>query len=158
MDFYNRIATWNEKRNGLVFDLSLEKKMLTEEVIEFLQSDNLPNRIKELCDIGFVLTGTQAKVNAARPLKPSVRADLDEFMLWLNDSIDYFTTLLGKELAEVLKPETEIEEFLNQCMDYVIKANEAKGTEKDENGKVKKGPNYKKPEPLIAALIEENAR
>lgn len=157
-DFDARIKQWNMDRNGLAFDLALEKKMLTEEIIEFLQAPDLPNKIKELCDIAFVGIGTHAKLGAQQDQSAAAAAELYECTDWLESTVKYFNTALQRELAAVLREDVVYHDFMSKCMDFVITANEAKGTEKDEFGKVKKGPNYKKPEPLIAALIEENKR
>jgi len=128
--------------------------MLMEEVAEFLTATDLPNRIKELCDIAFVWYGTEAKAEEQEILP----LEIDALLEWVAETGRYFYRSVFKEIAQVVDEECDICGLLIKCLDFVIEANEAKGTEKDANGKVIKGTNYKKPEPLIAELIQEYSK
>lgn len=155
-----RIIDWNQKRNGLEFKMDLELRMLQEEAQEFLISENIVEYLQEYSDFIFVYSGTLAKYYADESTTlEHFRQSRDlfaELQAWAQEFLQYAGQLLSNELM-LLCPndEEKLNVILNQSLEAVIKANEAKGTEKDENGKVKKGPNYRKPVEAINDIIKE---
>lgn len=147
----NRIVAWNLKRNNLAWNFELEKSMLMEEVREFLEAKTLANRLKEFADIAFVFIGTKAK--AEKSGEGSLA--YDDLINWVDASLVVFGKTIVDTLIELFGEDADLDEFADQVMNLVVSANEAKGTEKDENGKVIKGANYVKPEPEIEKLIAQ---
>ena len=152
----HEIVAWNLKRNGLAFDPILEAKMLSEEAYEFFAADDLVERIREFADFVFVLTGTKAKFFA------KTYSDHREVAY----SYEHFNVLLEwaaatkEEMQDILAEELGWEKYyavVSKAIDAVISANNAKGTEKDSNGKVVKGPNYVSPSETIARILQEYA-
>jgi len=63
--------------------------------------------------------------------------------------------MVVKELELLRADEDQINNILFGALKAVVEANEAKGTEKDENGKVVKGPDYVSPVTAIQTLIRD---
>lgn len=139
-----RIIEWNRVRNGLEFNPALEIRMITEEVCELLEATNLPNMLKEFSDILFVAIGTQAKDRMGY---------LTDFLDGIMDTTQKLIPMLGESEQKVFG--NQYDKVLEVLLAIVTEANENKGFEKDENGKVKKGPNYVNPESTIRQMLEE---
>jgi hypothetical protein len=79
-----------------------------------------------------------------------------ELQTWAENILSYTGQFLRRELS-LLAPDDEEAQvnILIGALEAVVKANEAKGIEKDENGKVKKGPNYVKPTDAINEIIKQ---
>ena len=154
-----RIIDWNRKRNNLYFDIDLELRMLQEEAQEFFTADNLVERLQEYSDFIFVYAGTLAKYMASKSTTvEQFRQTHDlmaELQTWAENILSYTGQILRRELS-LLAPDDETQtNILTRALEAVVKANEAKGIEKDENGKVKKGPNYVKPTDAINEIIKK---
>lgn len=151
----HKIVAWNLKRNGLTFDPILEAKMLSEEANEFYTAPSLVERIREFADFEFVLVGTKAKFYAKKYEDHRELAYANEhfkyLMAWARNAKEYMRKVLIEEIGwEKYHP------IMSAAIDAVTAANNAKGTEKDENGKVVKGPNYVSPSYVIATILKEN--
>lgn len=154
-----RIIGWNRQRNGLALDMNLELMMLQEEAREFFTADSLVERLQEYSDFVFVYSGTCAKYYAAKcgtveQFRQNYEA-FAELQAWARDFLEYSSQMLGGELVTIVKDEESISSIINRSIKAVVRANEAKGTEKDENGKVVKGPNYVHPRDQIQAILKE---
>jgi hypothetical protein len=144
-----RIAKWNYNRNNTHFNKDLELTMLAEEAQEFkdgmtmyFESTNelealeaLVEMIDAWADYQFVAQGTFYKY-----LGSTARFDFDAIR---TQEKYMFHTLLRLEIDETL---------LNEALDYVIIANEAKGTEKVD-GKIQKGDTWVDPKFSIQQLL-----
>ena len=149
-----RILDWNRDRNGLVFDGALESLMLLEEANEFFHADSVVDRIDAYCDYLFVWNGTVSKFFACTA--PAM--EWQDF----NTCEEYVGRTL-KAMEDILFPELEMlssarynwnYELKNTFLEIIVAANEAKGYEKDESGKVMKGADYVAPEDTIAQTLE----
>ena len=155
-----RILAWNRGRNGFEFDMDLEISMLKEELREFLNSASLYNMLREYADFLFVYTGSNAKYMAAKfnTVEGFVqqREKWAEVQSWARDAMEAMKQILVFQLSIYgLDPDTQILEVFDRCLEAVVEANENKGTEKDESGKIKKGPNYVPPEETIQEILRE---
>ena len=139
-----RIKKWNQCRNGLVFDLQLEVNMMHEEFNELLNATNFVNFLKEAADCMFVGIGGEFKDDSGR-LKAYSRAMADIIFIIVNERVH--TNVVGDN--------SEYDRLLEVVLAIVTEANEAKGFDKDANGKIIKGPNYVCPEVTICAMLEE---
>ena len=148
MDNLNeKIVEWNRKRNNLEFDPKLEAKMLSEEASEFWAASDVAHMMQEYTDFRFVMIGTRAKYfsqqfNSMEALT-STHCRWQEFEYWMNDCLALMRKRLNQKLKDVgIFPPSKI--FV-KALSYVVEANEAKGTEKNADGKVVKGDNYRNP-------------
>lgn len=148
----NDIITWNLKRNELKFDPALEAKMLSEEANEFYTATTLVERVREYCDFCFVLQGTKAKFYSRKYTdhREAVYAyeHFKEFMEWAEEVQDKMYESLCECVAW-----RGVDDIVSQSFDAVIAANNAKGTEKNSDGKVIKGPDYVSPSDAIAEIL-----
>lgn len=133
-----RIVTWNAKRNGLKYDEKLEIMMLLEELTEFLEAETLVDKLDAAADFIFVAEGTYAKNN----------------MFPLGGFIIACLKIMQRSLPQYIH-NTYMSDIVVACVNIVLEANERKGFELDENGKVMKGDDYVAPEETITALLKE---
>jgi len=153
-----RVIDWNKKHNGLKYDLSLEIRMLQEEAREYWMADTLPERIQEYCDFLFVWCGMRVKYLADRePLSTvSKRTRMNEFAQvreWIDDELFGIGENIRLQVRKYCGP--QIHKILEESMDAVITANEAKiPSNQTEDGKTKKGPFYESPLPVIERILE----
>lgn len=159
--FEKRIIDWNRERNGLKLDPELEVAMLTEEANEFFMSTNLVNMLREYADFMFVWTGTKAKYLSYYPdMRMNANCFLDNqeqfyaFEKWANKVMDSMGDLVEEELAAI-NLNTDKHTIIRKTLEAVVSANENKGTERDECGKIAKGPNYIAPDKAIAMILWE---
>jgi hypothetical protein len=156
MSLKQQIIEWNLARNSLHFDPILEAKMLSEEANEFFTAPNLVERIREFSDFQFVLIGTKAKFFARKYENHSeVTYSYEHFkdlMEWAEEA--YFT--MEGILTEELGRDKSFDIF-DKALECVLKANQAKGIEKDTDGKVVKGDTYKSPSEAIEELLSEHS-
>lgn len=154
-----RIIDWNRERNGLAFNSDLEIKMLQEECNEFFQAETMVERLQEFSDFLFVYTGTVAKYSAVTLNNvasfQNLFQQMAEIQTWAEERMSMMSRMVVKEIQFLTNHEEDIEQILQGALDAVISANEAKGTEKDENGKVVKGPDYVSPVTAIQTLIRD---
>jgi len=154
-----RILAWNRDRNGFEFDIDLEIKMLKEELSEFLHSSSLYNMLREYSDFMFVYTGSNAKymVSKFKTVEYFVkeREKWAEVQSWARDSMEAMKQVLVFQLSIYGLEEEQILHVFDRCLEAVVEANENKGTERDESGKIKKGPNYTPPDIVIQDILRE---
>ena len=154
-----RIIDWNHERNGLKFNIDLEVKLLQEESSEFMTANTLVERVQEFSDFLFVYTGTVAKYSAVTFNKADSFQNLfqkmAEVQTWAEERMSMMSRMVVKELELLRADEDQINNILFGALKAVVEANEAKGTEKDENGKVVKGPDYVSPVTAIQTLIRD---
>jgi hypothetical protein len=118
--------------------------MLREEVTEYFDAETYVDRVDAVCDIIFVAVGTIAKATYAFHMAADGLLSPIDFVL---------TDFVGRTQEEGVEPE-QMMPMLSDCLTVVIEANEQKGTEKDENGKIKKPEGFVPPEEKIAEIIE----
>lgn len=157
-----RIINWNRVRNGLEFDPNLEVRMLTEEAHEFFHAECLEEQIREFADFMFVLTGTIAKFYSTKYdsaiLLTQNFQHFNMLMEWAAQvRAEMFDTMLST-IEETVDVDGEIAEdmlklIVGQALEIITEANEKKGTEKDEHGKIVKGPDYVAPDGLIKGMV-----
>ena len=159
-----RILTWNSIRNNLDFNIELESNMLSEEASEFFHSKTLVDRLDAYADFIFVGVGTVYKHLATRhKYHRSLEEDfmqMESLTEWMNTVREQMIEMLSNEILTVdpkcaYKNEEILEEILNESVNIVVTANEAKGTQRNADGKVMKGENYVKPEKTIHAMLKE---
>lgn len=149
----NRIIAWNRKRNGLRFDPNLEIRMLSEEFNEFFMAETTAHRIQEFSDIQFVFIGTCAKYYAQMyaNLSNAWFDQWEDLLEWFEKAYGFAFNLVSEELEDYGLDVN----YLDTALEYVVEANEAKGTEPGPDGKVPKGPNYVSPLARIEADLRE---
>ena len=148
-----RITEWNRKRNGLKFDPILETRLLTEEAHEFMMAETTAERLREFADFLFVAAGSRAKFMAMQLQSADALVNVytkwDVVVKWINSTI--------KAMQEILEEEEGITEYtIDEALEIVIEANEAKPLTKDDHGKVIKGQDYVDPIAKIKELIGED--
>jgi hypothetical protein len=139
-----RIVDWNKARNNLDLDSNLEISMLAEEAKEYFEAETFVDQTDAVCDLLFVGVGTLAKSAKAFHLTAEGLFSPIEFII-----SDYIARAAEQGISTEV-----IGQFLGECLTAVIDANEAKGTEKDENGKVIKPDDFVAPEQRIAAILD----
>jgi len=141
----NRIVDWNKARNGLALNSDLEVDMLREEAKEYFDAATFVDRVDAVCDLIFVGVGTLAKTaNAYHLVAKGLFGPID-FVI---------TDFVGRVEAEGIMLDNLVP-MLVECLDAVISANEEKGTEKDENGKIIKPDGFVPPEERIAEIVAQ---
>lgn len=148
----NDIITWNLKRNGLKFDPALEAKMLSEEANEFYTAPSLVERVREYCDFLFVLAGTKAKFYAKTYTDNREIVYSNEHFQKFMDWAEMAKSEMQDSIVEAISWDN-YHPIIKESLAAVISANNAKGTEKDSDGKVIKGPNYVSPYEAIAEIL-----
>ena len=139
MDIIKEIEEWNRVRNNTEFNIELERRMLDEEVEEFITGLNMGDIVEMVdayCDTYFVYIGSVYKsMNTLN----KVHAELHYYY----EAIDWMRGLL-----------TDIDDdVLDMAMEYVITANKAKPIHKKE-GKVIKGDDWVDPKIKIQEILE----
>jgi len=153
-NLYLKTVKWNQKRNGLHWDTTLERKMLQEEFVEFVDAESFVDRIDAYLDYIFVGIGTETKhlYSGASPEEFSIENEV-----W-GSRYEYMKSLIEPEsIGELNKifriiPYNE-REFLTICYKFILEANETK-LEKRADGKIKKPANFVPPEKKIKAFLE----
>jgi len=141
----NAIVDWNKERNEFELNSNLEVNMLREEVVEYFDAETYIDRVDAVCDIIFVAVGTIAKATYAFHMAAEGLLAPIDFVL---------TDFVGRTQVEGISPE-QMMPMLGEALGAVITANQQKGTEKDEDGKVKKPEGFVPPEEAIAEIIEK---
>ena len=141
----NRIVDWNIERNELALDSNLEINMLAEEAKEYFDAKTFVDKVDAVGDIIFVGVGTLAKTTNAYHLSAKELFAPIDFIL---------TDFVGRVETEGIGSDFFLP-MLSEVLDAIIDANEEKGTEKDEKGKVKKPEGFVPPEGRIAVIIEK---
>lgn len=159
-----RILQWNKKRNDLKFNIELEAAMLSEEANEFFTADTLVDRLDAYADFVFVGVGTIYKHLATKhKYFAGIEADYDQVSIlteWMQTVREQMLELISLEILSIdpkctYKDEDIITNILNATLEIVMDANEKKGTERDEQGKVKKPEGFIKPEATIHKMLCE---
>lgn len=146
-----RIYDWNMVRGMLDkgFNPALQTKMLTEESREFhdaYKEQDMVGMIDAYCDFIFVLRGAQASL---------IATDFGEDYHAYKTALDIVNGATNQgfmllELLTKLVPVGPVD--INQCLSYVIDANEAKPATK-KGGKVIKGNEWVDPKFKIKMLL-----
>jgi len=142
------IEKWNEDRGNTKYKRELETSMLKEEFQEFVVAQDLVDKLDAVADFIFVFVGTLFKTQ---------KDDVDEFE---KDSITKFGLVLIDMMLEDLerdlqKPRKQVEKYVSETLNIVIEANQQKGNQKDENGKIIKPKDFMKPEERIQKEVVE---
>ena len=152
-----KVIQWNYDRNGLELNPKLEYDMLLEEEKEFKEAlegyldnstllakiDYVVDLIDAYCDYNFVFGGTVYKYMGT---EESINVDV------LENKIKYMRVIISDILVH--KHEVyDVMTVLNEAMDLVVEANEAKPIKKSE-GKVTKGESWVDPKIQIQELLE----
>lgn len=142
---------WNMVRGKLDkdFDPELQTRMLTEESNEFYtayKQNDMVGMIDAYCDFIFVLRGAQASLIAT-----DFGGNYTGYRLALD--IVNGATNQGFMLLELLTKTVPVGPVeLEQCLQFVIEANNTKSFNEDR-GKTIKGPNWVDPKHRIKALV-----
>jgi hypothetical protein len=172
-----RIIKWNYKRNQLNFDPSLEVKMLSEEAREFYEAVALGDSahiLAEWADFHFVSYGTYAKYHA-QPIESIVMFEVgvekwEKLDAWIYNTSEQLDTILDGHFANMQTGQTVRSGGLNivqgnggslrhmkqVALETVTECNEAKGTRKNPDGKIEKGPKHQDPVELIRERLNLN--
>lgn len=146
-----KIFDWNLERALLdkKFDPALQTKMLTEESNEFYEAykeNDMVGMIDAYCDFIFVLRGAQASLIAT-----NFGDDYGAYKVALD--IVNGATNQGFMILEILMKAVPIGPVeLDQCLEFVIEANEAKPKD-TVSGKIIKGDKWRDPKEKIKALV-----
>lgn len=136
--------------------------MLSEESSEFFHSETLVDRLDAYADFIFVGVGTVYKHLATHhkyyPEAETAHNQVELLTEWMGVIREQMIEILTNEILHLApkctyKDENAIEDILNEALEIVVAANEKKGTEKDADGKVKKGADYVKPEATIHQML-----
>ena len=136
------VTEFNVKRNQLAFDMNLELKMVQEEIREFWDAETVAERLDALVDTEYVWIGTQIKASYNTVALP------DELV----NSIRQTLGLMGDILAEELG--MHMSDCYHSARKIVCEINNMKGTDKDEDGKVKKHKELRDATKEIALMIQ----
>jgi len=152
-DQFTKIVAWNKVRNDLVYSKELEDNMLYEELNEYFEAESIVDKLDAIADFFFVAAGTVAKYHRTKLRNP------DQYYSDVSDDfVDALPVILADFqgfIAILGIPFDKAKEMIHRTLDIVIRANEQKGTEKDENGKIKKPDNFVKPEDQIAMYVAD---
>ena len=147
-----QVAEWNYKRNNTNFSSELELRMLAEEAQEF--KDGLAMYFNAISDEGHLAALVElvdAWADYQFVLQGSIYKYLGSSEPFAWDSV----RVQEKYMYELLNVTLGIEATtLNSCLQFVIIANNNKGTEK-VNGKIQKGSDWVDPKGVIRGLLNE---
>lgn len=143
------IAKWNFDRKSNNFNRELEERMLQEEALEFKEAlqdywkatsektkqKAIVDLIDAYCDFTFVLYGSEYKMLGA-----DVSIDLSRYHNQSNYMLNVLQSI-GVKLPTI-----------NKSINYVIEANNRKGTKK-VRGKIQKGSDWYDPKDKIFDLL-----
>jgi hypothetical protein len=151
-----QIAQWNYERNNTNFNPELELRMLQEEAQEFKDGLYMYFEVQKGVRLGYISDAIVEMVDAWADYQfvmgGSVFKYLGSDRLFNWDSI----RVQEKYMYHILTDELKIEAFtLRLCLQAVVDANKAKGTEK-VNGKIQKGPDWVDPKEVIKGLLKES--
>lgn len=152
------IIDWNACRNYLQLDTELEEEMLAEELNEFMVAVSVEDHIDAYLDFLFVFGGTTVKyLSAGVPSEP-LNKWWKSTRNWAEASIVYMGDMLDEHFQQSGLDERQVQELLVDCMAIVMEANNLKGLDKDNKGKVVKGQEWKDPASQIRELVESRTR
>ncbi len=123
------VYKFNQQRNNFDFDIELEAKMLTEEVVEFFDADDLADRMDAYVDVEYVWQGMQMKMMKASQAMP------EPIHKWITDFKAMAISIMREELGGY--SDKEFYGYIAKAKDIVSRANAAKGN-KLAGGKVSK--------------------
>lgn len=166
LDQLQAIAEWNIVRHNVLdtVDFELEARMLAEEKREFYLAhdtymfevsqqtvdtilDALTEMADAIADYQFVYGGTVAKISRAK----TTITDMQHSAM-LAHAVQNELNLMIQLFMDAIASYGQVN--LDECLDYVIEANEAKGVEKVD-GKIQKGPDWVDPKSKIRAYLAE---
>ena len=180
-NIYNRVALWNSRRYDREYNPELCLDLLTEEWIEYVQADNLVDRLDGLCDVAYVALGGVWKLNLAEAdmdkaadlasehvllsLQAGAKADaVFKAISWYVASDDDLTAMFGCHCMSALAfYEAQVHGFtpdqFNRAMLAVCDSNDSKSAKKTAaNVKANtsdKGEFYKSPTAALTKIVEE---
>lgn len=139
----NKVYEFNKKRNGFKFNKELEVNMYREEQQEFYNAESLAERVDAYCDMEYVVQGTELK---------SLLFGED------NPNLENWTRMepmaRGIISGELVELGLDFNSVIEKARQIVVNANEVKGSNLDENGKVSKEANIPNATNQIKELIE----
>mgnify|MGYP003585073594 CR=1 FL=1 len=170
LDQLTSIAVWNLNRGNINYnkvDFDLEARMLSEERVEYYTAydayldsniedmteeffDIITEMVDAIADYQFVYGGTVAKISRAHNTMPDNRQIATLTSIAQND-----LNIMIQILVDLVAPYGVLN--LDECLDMVIEANEAKGTEKID-GKIQKGPDWVDPKVTIKNYIKDTLK
>ena len=176
---FNRVAKWNALRYVQEYNHELAVKLLREEQREWMEADNLVDRVHELCDVVFVAFGVMWKLEQEIAPEAANRCFeiVDEASVVFGDPAtlcsatidclersDNVDLQLSYALATALFAQAQMLDYgltfdqIIECMLVLCDSNDSK-TVKLTESHVKansgdKGSYYKSPVPGIAAIVE----
>ncbi len=160
LNVIQRIINWNRDRNKLACSPSLEIAMLCEELQEFMAATTIIDQTDAYCDFFFVACGTRAKIANVTITDLEELADTqageESIEKYITSKLNYMATILYASWCDIFgdKHERSYNSYINQCVNFVITANEKKGTEKDADGKVIKPADFVCPEARMKAILD----
>jgi len=163
-----RVRLWNINRGNTKLDFNLEVKMLTEERAEFWLATTLPHMMQEYCDFLFVSYGSILKMELMQYDSISMYSAWEDYSIALFDLMEskhkmldriyfYYLKVFHPDSTAATSYKATVAHKLIKAMRIVIEANEAKGTEKDVTGKVKKGEGHVDPVEKIKEMLYGNS-
>jgi len=153
-----QIAKWNYTRNNTNFNPEVEHRMLREEALEFKYGmdmyfvrDTISNlEHNEQARVTAIIEMVDAWADFYFVLSGSIYKSLGTHEAF---DFDHYRTQ-ERYMYNLLTTDLEIPcDVLDNCLQVVIDANNAKGAKKLD-GKVQKGDNWKDPKDVIAAILE----
>ena len=134
--------TFNKERNKLSLDMKLELSMLREEIKEFWDAETVAQRMDALVDTEYVWIGTQMKASYNTFHLP------DELVSSMRQTLGIMGDVLAEELG------MHMAECYHLARKIVCDINAMKGTDKTEEGKVKKHKELRDATKEIGLMIE----
>lgn len=159
----NETIEWNRARGTMdaMWSLAREVHMLSEEANEYYIADNFIDRMDAFLDFVFVAVGTDAKF-FGRIIKdsylPVVDLEDEQLFTYIQQVAKRLYNGLKQEYSELscrAMGKRPFEDTVKDCYEFVVAANNLKGTEKDENGKVIKSDNFVSPEDAMKKYFGE---
>ena len=161
--YVNQIITWNLNR-GLLgsFDPALSMKLLSEEAKEFFTATTIPEMLCEYADFWFVWHGYKA-ISACDPIQPvglqvavTSMNMLDDWALKVNNTMfERLHSAYLNKYGEDVDLYRLLMDDANAAMAFVIECNNQKSSETNEDGKIVKAENQRKPAPITEEYLEK---
>lgn len=182
---FTRVAKWNAARYDQEYDQELTLKLLREEYREWVEAEELPEQVQELCDVIFVAYGAMWKLGyelssdlaqlCFREVDQVVQCEavypgtfvnstidileMNKIPVFENDRMKHVFKIALFAQAQLLAYGLTFEEVI-ECMLVLCDSNDSKKIVKTASD-VKandndKGSYYKSPIPGITAILKEN--
>lgn len=149
----NDIIDWNDKRNNINYDPSLEFEMLQEEVLEYAHSYIKTVNEYMGIDVQNHKVDTEEESEELN-LKISAYVNTLDFLdEWRVHQADALADIIFVAVGSLFKL-TGSKEKVNSILQAVINANEKKGKDVDDNGKIIKPEDFVPPEDVIRLILK----